>query len=239
MNLLTVGSGSSGNCHLLRTNNQVLILDAGVRIKEINKAIGYDLEPVQGAIVTHDHMDHIKAVSDLKLMGIPVFAPYAEEKPKRVFLGDFTVKSIPMRNNGKWLHTNGDGSECPVCGFLVHAEHKNILYLSDFMYCPYKFQSYHLQTMIIGCNYEDDMTIDNSAKNFHVRLGHASLSTVKDFIDVNKTDDLQHIVLCHISQSADAIRMVEEIKEVAGAGVTVNIAEKGKAITLGDDESNY
>lgn len=234
MTLFTVGSGSSGNCHLLMTDNQTLILDAGMPIKKINKAIKYDLEPVQGAVITHWHSDHSKAVLDLKLMGIPVFAPYAEEKPKRVFLGDFTVKSIPMRNNGKWLHTNADGSECPVCGFLIHAEHKNILYLTDFMYCPYTFQSYNLQTIIIGCNYEDDADIDNSVKNYHVRLGHAALSTVKDLVKANSTDALRHVVLCHLSETADAARMEAEIKSVVDVGVTVNIAEANEIIDLGD-----
>ena len=234
MTLFTVGSSSSGNCYLLMTDNQTLILDAGMPIKKINKAIKYDLEPVQGAVITHGHSDHSKAVLDLKLMGIPVFAPYAEEKPKRVFLGDFTVKSIPMRNNGKWLHTNGDGSECPVCGFLIHAEHKNILYLTDFMYCPYTFQSYNLQTIIIGCNYEDDADIGNDVKNYHVRLGHAALSTVKDLVKANSTDALRHVVLCHLSESADATRMEAEIKSVVDVGVTVNIAEANETIDLGD-----
>ena len=234
MTLFTVGSNSSGNCYLLMTDNQTLILDAGMPIKKINKAIKYDLEPVQGAVITHGHSDHSKAVLDLKLMGIPVFAPYAEEKPKRVFLGGFTVKSIPMRNNGKWLHTNGDGSECPVCGFLIHAEHKNILYLTDFMYCPYTFQSYNLQTIIIGCNYEDDADIGNDVKNYHVRLGHAALSTVKDLVKANSTDALRHVVLCHLSESADATRMEAEIKSVVDVGVTVNIAEANETIDLGD-----
>lgn len=234
MTLFTVGSGSTGNCHLLMTDTQTLILDAGMPIKKINKTLKYDLEPIQGAVITHGHLDHSKAVPDLKLMGIPVFAPYAEEKPKRVFLGDFTVKSIPMRNNGKWLHTNGDGSECPVCGFLIHAEHKNILYLTDFMYCPYTFQSYKLQTIIIGCNYEDDADIGNDVKNYHVRLGHAALSTVKDLVKANSTDALRHVILCHLSESADADRMEAEIKSAVDAGVTVNIAEANETIDLGD-----
>ena len=234
MTLFTVGSGSTGNCHLLMANDQTLILDAGMPIKKINKALDYNLEPVQGAVITHTHADHYRSVPDLKLMAIPVFAPYEEENPKRVFLGDFTVKSIPLRNNGKWLHTNGDGSECPVCGFLIHAEHKNILYMTDFMYCPFTFQKFQLQTIIIGCNYEDDTDIGNEVKNYHVRLGHASLSTVKELVKANSTESLRHIVLCHLSGTADATRMEAEIKSVVDVGVTVDIAEANKTIDLGD-----
>lgn len=168
-------------------------------------------------------------------MGIPVFAPYEERKSKRIFFDDFTVKSVPLINSeGKWLHTNNNGSECPICAYIINVDRKNILYFTDARYCPFTFQKYQLQTIIIGCNYEDDTDIGNEVKNYHVRLGHASLSTVKELIRANSTESLRHIVLCHLSGAADADRMVSEIKAVLDVGVTVDIAEANKTIDLGD-----
>lgn len=236
MQLLTIGSGSKGNCHLLMTEQQSLIVDAGVPVKDIKRAVGYDLSSFVGAIVSHAHADHSKALTDLNLMGIPTFTPYESEMERQTRrYGEFVIKSFALKNSeGRWLHTNGDCSECPVHGFLINAEGKSILYVTDFMYMPLVFRKQNLQTMIIGCNYEEDAEIENSVKNYHVRLGHASLSTVKEMVKANRTESLRHIVLCHLSASADADRMVREVQEAAGVGVTVNIAEPGKTIDLGD-----
>ena len=236
MKLITVGSGSTGNCHLLKESNQVLILDAGVSDRDIVRALNYNIRDIQGVVVTHSHKDHTKAVSNLKLMGIPVLQPYLTDKTKvSETYGDFSITSFALKNQeGRWLHTNNDGSECPICGYLISVSDRKILYITDVMYCPYKFKKQRLHTIIVGCNYEDDIEIDNTAKNYHVRLGHSSLSTVKDIVKANRTSALRHVVLCHLSASADGERMVREVSRVAGAGVTVDIAEPGKTISLSD-----
>lgn len=55
LKLKTLGSGSSGNCYLLSTENESLILDAGLPIKEIKKGLGFDLGGISGVVVTHSH----------------------------------------------------------------------------------------------------------------------------------------------------------------------------------------
>lgn len=55
LKLKTLGSGSSGNCYLLSTENETLILDAGLPIKEIKKGLGFDLGGISGVVVTHSH----------------------------------------------------------------------------------------------------------------------------------------------------------------------------------------
>lgn len=56
MNTLTViGSGSSGNCYLLRCGNETLILDCGRRFKEVKIALGFNIRQIVGAVVTHEH----------------------------------------------------------------------------------------------------------------------------------------------------------------------------------------
>ena len=75
MILLCLGSGSQqGNCYLLDSGNEVLILDAGIPIKQIKKGLNWDISKVVGVCVTHAHIDHAKAVKDFENMGIPVFS---------------------------------------------------------------------------------------------------------------------------------------------------------------------
>lgn len=233
LTLKTIGTGSTGNCHALNNNGEILLLDAGLPINVIKKGIDYKVSDVAGCVVTHVHSDHSKGVSKLRMMGIKVYRPY-ERFGGRLPLGSFMVNPVGMSVDGHWLHTNGDGSECPIYAFLITAEGKNILYLTDVEYSNYSFKNQNLQTMILGCNYEDDAEMDSVAKEFHVRLGHASLSTIKEIVKVNKTPSLRHIILCHISASADADRMRREVIDVAGAGVTVDVAVPGKTYNLED-----
>lgn len=77
MKLKCISSGSIGNCYLLtNANNQTLILDCGVSIKDIQRGLDYNIKDVAGVIVSHTHGDHIKAAVDLEKLGIPVWKPF-------------------------------------------------------------------------------------------------------------------------------------------------------------------
>ncbi|HCB45364.1 MAG TPA: MBL fold hydrolase, partial [Algoriphagus sp.] len=60
MKLIVLGSSSAGNCYILQDNQgNSLILEAGVRIKEIKKALDFDISGIQGCLISHRHGDHI------------------------------------------------------------------------------------------------------------------------------------------------------------------------------------
>lgn len=74
MKLKVLASGSSGNCYLLQLKNETLILECGIRYKQILEGLNFDLEKVVGCLVTHEHKDHSKAITDLNKSGIDVYA---------------------------------------------------------------------------------------------------------------------------------------------------------------------
>ena len=43
MELLIAGTGSSGNCYLLRETNSLLMLDCGVSVESIYRAVNYNM----------------------------------------------------------------------------------------------------------------------------------------------------------------------------------------------------
>ena len=70
MNLkfISLGSGSSGNCFYIGRSSCGILIDAGIGIRAIHKALrerGIALETIFGIFVTHDHADHIRAVGNL------------------------------------------------------------------------------------------------------------------------------------------------------------------------------
>lgn len=74
MKFKTIASGSSGNCYLLETDTGSLLIEAGIPIKKIKRALEFDFSNIQGCLITHDHGDHSKAIKDIAKLGIDVYA---------------------------------------------------------------------------------------------------------------------------------------------------------------------
>ena len=108
-----------------------------------------------------------------------------------------------------------------------------LLYMTDMEYSSFSFKSQRVNHLVIEANYCDDL-VDNSDANYRHRLqGHCSLETCKGIVVANKTPDLRTVTLIHLSDSAAAPeRMKQEIQEVVGKWVSVDIAEKRTTLEL-------
>lgn len=230
MKLKCLGSGSSGNCYLLTADNgETLLLDAGLTIMDIKRGLNWNVKCVVGAICTHAHKDHSLSVSDLEHMGIPVFKPYESLEPMEIGFTGGQIMAFDLTTlDGKWTHTNADGTECPCYGFLItHPEIGKLLYITDTEFCKWRFAD--VNHILISCNYQKKYIDDeNVAKRNHVFRGHMELGTVKDFVMANKTDSLQNVILCHLSRdNAVPSECVAEVKKIAPMAY-VDVAQGGK-----------
>nr|DAG30612.1 MAG TPA: Metal-dependent hydrolases of the beta-lactamase superfamily I [Caudoviricetes sp.] len=231
MILKTIGSGSSGNCHLLTASNgETLILDCGVPISEIKKGLDWNIKNVVGCVVTHRHGDHSKSVKDFRQMGIPIYGLYSKAVPMRTMkIGEFNAKPFDLTTvDGRWTHTNADGSECPCYGFLItHPEMGKMLYITDTELIKWRFKD--INHILLGVNYDKDLVDkDNDPKTKHVFRGHLSINTACDFVKVNYSDSLQNVIMCHLSEeNADNDNFIEQMKKVACVA-NVDVAEAGK-----------
>ena len=232
MKLKCLGSGSSGNCYLLSTENETLILDCGIPIMEIKKGLNFDLSKVLGCVVTHSHKDHSLSVKDFENMGIPVFKPYENKEPISLNGWNGTTQAFDLTDkDGKFMHTNADGSECPCYGFLItHPNLGRMLYITDTELVKWRFKD--INHILISCNYQKKYIDDeNLAKRNHVFRGHMELETVKEFIKANNSDSLQNIILCHLSQdNSNPEECKAEVEKVAKCPVYV--ARKGLEVEL-------
>ena len=73
MKLKVIGSSSKGNAYILETETDSLILDCGVRYKEIQQALDFNMTSVQGCLLTHSHGDHSKSAKDVMRAGIDTY----------------------------------------------------------------------------------------------------------------------------------------------------------------------
>lgn len=232
MKIKCLGTGSTGNCYTLTANDgAILILDCGLPITEIKRGINYNVKNIVGAVVTHKHQDHSKAVKSLEDMLIPVLKPY--DGTKRMFLGsDFTIQFFDLTNlNGEWMHTDGDGEPCPCYGYYIHhPEMGYLLYVTDTELCKYRFKD--VDHILVSCNYQKDKIDTDNPKAMHVLRGHMELETVKGLVKANATRNLANVMLCHMShENTDTEECITEVEKVA-CGANVAAMAKGVEIEL-------
>ena len=62
MQLMSIASGSSGNCIYIGSEETHILIDAGIAAKRIESGLndtGLKLEDIQAFFVTHEHSEHI------------------------------------------------------------------------------------------------------------------------------------------------------------------------------------
>mgnify|MGYP005779276419 CR=1 FL=1 len=78
MDFCSIASGSSGNCIFAGTDHTGILIDAGISGKRIAAglhAIDRKPEELDGILITHEHIDHIKGLGVLaRKYGIPVYS---------------------------------------------------------------------------------------------------------------------------------------------------------------------
>ncbi len=102
--LITLFSGSSGNCHYIRSETTEILIDAGVSARAIESSlsgIGTSLRNISAIFVTHEHVDHTRGLEVIaKKFAIPVHmtAPSAEAliKDENAALCNVLVKHAPI-----------------------------------------------------------------------------------------------------------------------------------------------
>jgi phosphoribosyl 1,2-cyclic phosphodiesterase len=65
MHYASLASGSKGNCHAFSDGDGIILVDAGISLRQIRlrlAAVGWDPETVRAVAFTHEHSDHIAAV---------------------------------------------------------------------------------------------------------------------------------------------------------------------------------
>lgn len=237
MKLKVLGSSSKGNCYLLENESQVLIIEAGISLGEVKKAIGFKTDKVVGAIITHRHGDHSSQVANYLKAGITILAledvfiahnlePHGsfrrviEGDGKGYILGGFKIVPFYV------VH------DVPCVGFLIdHIDMGKMVFLTDTMMCEYTFSG--LNHLLIETNYCDEILEKNIQagymdRAFKERLmqTHMSLETAKSILKSNDLTAVRNIVLIHLSDgNSDEKRFVSEIEQLTGKVV---LAAKSK-----------
>jgi phosphoribosyl 1,2-cyclic phosphodiesterase len=226
-----LASSSKGNCYHVTDGMTALLLEAGIRYKDIQRALNFQVSSIAGCLISHEHGDHGKAAADVIKAGIDVYA--SQGTLDALGLSGHRAKSIKAKQQfqiGTWtilpFDVQHDVAE-PLGFLLANRTGDKLVFATDTYYIRYRFQG--LTHIMVECNYSLRILDENIAAGrvpavMKKRLlkSHFSLEHVKDFLRANDLSKVQEIWLLHLSDNnSDAALFKHEIQELTGKPVWV------------------
>lgn len=243
MKLTVLGSSSSGNSYILEASDGVLVIECGLPLIEVKKALDFNIGRIAGAIVTHQHGDHSKFIAEYLKSAIRVCALKevfdAHNLKQRIFcktiepmhgyrIGTFKVYAVPVEH------------DVPCVGFVIeHEEMGKMLFVTDTMMFEYRIEN--LSHILIEANYSDeilDYNIENGITPASMRprllQSHMEIKTTENILLSSNLDSVNEIVLIHLSNNnSDAEQFKQRIMQktgkpviIAKRGVTVEVSKQ-------------
>lgn len=203
MKLIIIGSSSQGNSYALQSDSgEILLIEAGVPLREVKKAIGYKTSKVVGCIISHVHGDHAKHIPEYLRAGINVSSndEVAEKYPGvdtmyeniTFRFGKFGVTPFPVEHDAKNF------------GYLIHElSYGTIFFATDCYNLHFVIRG--CKTYLAECNYSDAILDKATADGLtprrqadRIRLSHMSMEHAISWLhDCDVEHCARKIILIH------------------------------------------
>ena len=235
MDIKSLASSSAGNCYLLQENNQTLLLECGINIKDIRKSLNFKISSLDGCLVTHSHSDHSKEVKKVIKYGINVYTSQGTQDVLNLDSHRIkTIKSLEQFNIKDWtilpFDVVHDDPE-PLNFFIQSPAGEKLVYITDTMYVKQKFAE--LNYIMIECNHSREILnqkvkdgVISPQQKKRIIQTHFGLEQVIKFLKANDLSQVREIWLLHLSnRNSDAEEFKREIQ--AATGKMIFVADKG------------
>jgi phosphoribosyl 1,2-cyclic phosphodiesterase len=247
--LTILGSGSSGNCAYLETDEARILVDAGFSLRQIRQrlaTIGKVPENLSGILITHEHGDHIQGLAAIsQKLRVPIYCNRATHEAIqfqldlkidcRVFatggsfeIGDVLVETFSVPHD----------AQDPV-GFLLRTHGTNIGFLTDLGHVTKlvieRVRPAH--ALVLEANHDVRMLQECPHRPWSLkqrilsRHGHLSNEAAADALEQIVSADLRHLYLGHLSRDCNkpeiARRVVtERLQQIDATHVAVALASQ-------------
>jgi phosphoribosyl 1,2-cyclic phosphodiesterase len=240
----SLGSGSSGNCYYLGSNENGILIDAGIGIRNVNKALreyGVSFSKIKGILITHDHADHIKTVGRFgDKHNIPIYATQAIHegilRNKAVQANLFQSRRViekdqPFAINGfKITAFEVPHDSIENVGYHIEFDGQTFVLITDVGCITDKIREYACKAnhLVIEANYDEYMLQTGKypyslKQRISSGVGHLSNRHTAEFIAGIYHKGLRNIWLCHLSQDNNrpeiAFKAVEQALLLGGVEI--------------------
>jgi len=227
MKLQVLGSNSTGNCYILHNEKEAIIIEAGIKFVEVQKALNFDIDKILACFVSHSHGDHSKYAGQFEKHGITVFQNHTHATPYQI--GNFIILPLEVKHDVPCF-----------CFAISHPETGTILFATDTYLIPYKLKG--ISHLIIEANYDENVLKENiesgaihsvyANRVIHSHMGiDTTLKYLKTNLDEGNLLQIRNIILVHLSgnnsNSKDFVRRIQET-----IAITPIVAKKGVEINF-------
>ena len=239
MKIEVLGTGSSGNCYKVKIGKATLLLECGLPYKVIQKKLNFKISEIEACLVTHEHMDHAKAVKDLMKAGVDCYMTKGTaealkvnghrlhnfyKSPERSWQYNFKLLKDLIILPFEAVH---DVAE-PVSYFIkTNDEKESLVFVTDTAYMKYKIPA--CDVLMIECNYVKSV-LDEKDKQGEINVSlrnrivknHMSLETLVEALKSADLSRTKKIYVLHLSDLNSNEEMIKrQIQEVSGCEVVI------------------
>lgn len=239
MQLHVIGSSSKGNCYILESSSEALILEAGCKLMEVKKALHWQLSKVVGCAVSHEHNDHAGYAAEYAAAGIKVLALPAVQQAKGIKRNAIAVELGKAYKMGSFvLQPFEVMHDVPCVGYMVkQQELGKLVFFTDTFACKYRFKG--VSTYMVEANYYDELLEANIEAGKvpmllrnRLMTSHMELHNTIGFLRSSDLSSVRNIVLVHLSAgNAEAARFEEAV--MAATGLPAVAAREGLTMEVG------
>lgn len=162
-------SGSSGNCHFVKTTESRILIDVGLSARGIERSLdllGESMENVVAVFISHVHSDHTRGLRVLmKRYGFILYAHASvleamelEESHRTkaiqgdVMIGEMRIKSFPLPHDAE-----------TTLGFRIDYDEKHLGIVTDLGYVPEE-----VEEILLPCDF---LVLESNHDENLVRMG--------------------------------------------------------------------
>lgn len=239
LEIKSIASGSSGNCYTVSDGKSTILLDAGIPYKKIQVAMDFKVHKASGALITHRHGDHCKAVPDLIKAGVNIYAPADVFDAIGINNYRCNVLNNAITPEGKITNRAVVGTfevvafdcqhDVPILGFYIKSRNTgdSLLYFTDTFYIKPKFNG--LNYIMAECNYSME-SLDRNISDGVIPVvmkkrlvtAHMNIDTLENMLRSYDLSKIKQIYLLHLSdRNGDEEQFKKRIQAIAGCPVYV------------------
>ena len=219
---MSFSSGSCGNCYYLGTDDKGILIDAGVSLRRLKKALqenGLDIDSFSAILVTHDHLDHIRHLGSFcKRIDKPVYTTGDIHRAlaRHTFTADHIASCRKVLAEGEWNDIAGikvryfvvphDATQ--TVGYAIDIEGRRFVIMTDIgrMTDEAVELACTADTVVVESNYDMDMLMSGPyTYELKMRIvqgcGHLSNDECASAIKRFWHPGLKNIFLCHLSEN--------------------------------------
>lgn len=251
LTVVSLNSGSNGNCYYVGNEYDAVLIDAGISRKEILRRLdrlGLPLERIRAIFITHEHGDHIRGAEVLsRRHQIPVYITEATRRQSRIpfildvirhFTGEepleagtLTIHPVKKQHDGIDPHSfvvEYNGMRAGIFTDIGEACDRVI----------HHFKSCH--AAILESNYDEEMLehgpypwpLKQRIRGSH---GHLSNDQALELFLTHRSPLMQLLILGHLSAHNNKPELVEQLFAPHANGTRVVVAsryEEGEVFTV-------